>query len=78
MRVDHVLHVFRKDGIELLRDRRTLFVNVLLPLLLYPLIMLFLVQVTQLTRDSHAPPPRVALLGLPDRLDDLVLDPPRV
>ena len=43
---DHVWHVFKKDGLELLRDRRTLFVNVLLPVLLYPLMLLFLIPVS--------------------------------
>ena len=38
----HVWHLFRKDGTELLRDRRTLFVNIVLPVLLFPLVMLLL------------------------------------
>src|SRR5947209_15820125 len=29
----HVWHVFKKDGLEILRDRRTLFVNIILPVL---------------------------------------------
>jgi sodium transport system permease protein len=68
----HVLHVFRKDGLEILRDRRTLFVNVVLPALLYPFIALFMVQVVQLTQGQQVPPPRVALIDLPPRMAELL------
>lgn len=54
--------VFRKDGIELLRDRRTIFVNVALPVLLYPVLMLFALQVMQLTRLTEDNLPGVALV----------------
>jgi len=69
----HVLHVFRKDGIEILRDRRTLFVNVVLPAMLYPFIALFMVQVVQLTQAQQVAPPRVALIDLPTRLGELLM-----
>ncbi len=72
MNVRHVLHVFRKDGLEILRDRRTLFVNVVLPALLYPFIALFMVQVVQLTQAHQAPPPRIALIDLPQRVAELL------
>ena len=72
MNLRHVLHVFRKDGLEILRDRRTLFVNVVLPALLYPFIALFMVQVVQLTQAQQVPPPRVALIDLPARLGELL------
>jgi sodium transport system permease protein len=68
----HVLHVFRKDGLEILRDRRTLFVNVVLPALLYPFIALFMVQVIQLTQGQQVTPPRVALIDLPPRMAELL------
>jgi sodium transport system permease protein len=68
----HVLHVFRKDGLEILRDRRTLFVNVVLPVLLYPFIGLFMIQVVQLTQAQQQAPPRVALIDLPDRVGELL------
>ena len=54
--------VFRKDGIELLRDRRTIFVNVALPALLYPVLMLFALQVMQLTQLKEDNLPAVALV----------------
>ena len=73
---DHVWHVFKKDGLELLRDRRTLFVNVLLPVLLYPLMLLFLIQVWQLTRAQKTPAPRVAVVDVEPALVAFLKDPP--
>jgi len=72
MNFHHVWTVFRKDGQELLRDRRTLFVNVVLPVLLYPLMFMFLLQVWQLTAASKPPPPRVALIGTDGRIATLL------
>lgn len=73
---DHVLHVFKKDGLELLRDRRTLFVNVLLPVLLYPLMLLFLIQVWQLTRAQKTPAPRVVAVDVEPGLTGFLREPP--
>ncbi len=75
MNLRHVLHVFRKDGTEILRDRRTLFVNVVLPALLYPLIALFMLQVTQLTQNQVREAPRIALIDVPERAADLMTRP---
>ena len=72
MNLRHVLHVFRKDGLEILRDRRTLFVNVVLPALLYPLIGMFMIQVIQLTQAQQQAAPRVALIDLPARVGELL------
>ncbi len=55
--------VFRKDGLEVLRDRRTLFVNLFLPVLLYPLVLLFLLQVLQLTQAQVREKPRIGVIG---------------
>ena len=73
---DHVWHVFKKDGLELLRDRRTLFVNVLLPVLLYPLMLLFLIQVWQLTRAQQTPAPRVVVVDAEPALVEFMKNPP--
>ncbi len=62
MSLRHILHVFSKDGLEILRDRRTLFVNIVLPAMLYPFIALFMIEVLQITRTQHFEPPRLALL----------------
>lgn len=72
MNLHHVGLIFRKDAVEILRDRRTLFVNVVLPVLLYPLLALFMLQVTQLSRLTPREPAGVVALDLPDDvLDDL-------
>ena len=56
-----VRNVMAKDGRELLRDRRTLFVNVVLPVLLYPLLGLLFIQVHQIARFSDQ---QVAIVGI--------------
>lgn len=71
-----IFRIFAKDGLEVLRDRRTLFVNLVLPLLLYPVIMLFMVQVLQLTQATPGEPPRVALIGAPGALVRLLRETP--
>ncbi len=76
MRFHHLLHVFRKDSLEILRDRRTLFVNIVLPALLYPFIALFMLQVIQLTKAQQSDPPRVALIDIPLRFHELLIEPP--
>lgn len=70
-----IWRIFIKDGLEVLRDRRTLFVNLVLPLLLYPVIMLFMVQVLQLTQVSQGEPPRVALVNAPGALTRVLREP---
>ena len=60
----------RKDGLEVLRDRRTLFVNLFLPVLLYPLVLLFLLQVTQLSKAQVHEKARVGLVGVPAALEE--------
>jgi len=64
MNLRHVFHVFRKDAVELLRDRRTLFVNVLLPVLIYPLGALFFLQVHQLVEAQKKELPRIAVVDV--------------
>ncbi len=62
--------IFAKDGRELLRDRRALFVNLVLPMLLYPVLLLFAVQVAQVTQAQPRQRPRVGLVGAPSSLRD--------
>ncbi|MBA2480032.1 MAG: CPBP family intramembrane metalloprotease [Planctomycetes bacterium] len=64
----HVLHVFKKDGLEILRDRRTLFVNIVLPVLLYPLILLFMIQVLQLTQAQKVEQAGIVVVDAPDEI----------
>ncbi len=68
----HVLHVFKKDGLEILRDRRTLFVNIGLPLLLYPLFLLFAIQILQLTKTQKAETPAVLLVDTPPEVAEAI------
>jgi sodium transport system permease protein len=69
-----IWRIYRKDGLEVLRDRRTLFVNLILPLLLYPVIMLFMVQVLQLNQATPGEPARVAVVNPPGALMRLLRD----
>jgi len=62
--------IFRKDGRELLRDRRALFINLLLPMLLYPVLLLFAVQVAQVTQVQPRQRPQLGLVGAPSTLRD--------
>lgn len=74
MRARTVAHVFRKDGLELLRDRRTIFVNVVLPVLLYPVLALFALQVLQLTAPRPEDRPRIAAVDAPPALREVLAD----
>ena len=51
-----------KDARELLRDRRTLFVNLGLPVLLYPLLALLAMQLAPLTAPQRENVPSIAIL----------------
>lgn len=64
------LAIFRKDGRELLRDRRAIFVNLVLPMLLYPVLLLFALQVTQLTQLQPRDKPRVGVVSAPTGLHE--------
>ncbi|TVR12235.1 MAG: CPBP family intramembrane metalloprotease [Planctomycetota bacterium] len=63
-----VRHVFIKDGRELLRDRRTLFVNVGLPVLLYPILALLFIQIGQLAIDRPEDWTRIAVIDGDEQL----------
>lgn len=60
MNWQHVQLIFKREMIDQLRDRRTLFTITVLPLLLYPLLGMLLMQVAQFHRDNTV---RVAVLG---------------
>ncbi len=64
MRAAIILTIFRKEILETLRDRRTLFFSFLLPILLYPVLSLSLAKVQE-TRvaEQQAKVSRVALWG---------------
>lgn len=54
LRLDQVHTVYRKEVLEILRDRRTLILMIGVPVLLYPLITLVGVQVTALLQSKIA------------------------
>jgi sodium transport system permease protein len=56
----HVQLIFMREMVDQLRDRRTIFTITILPLLLYPLLGMLMMQVVQFHRES---PVRVAVLG---------------
>lgn len=70
-----ILAVFRKEVLDSLRDRRTLFMMVLLPILLYPLLFIFVTQIqsaglARLQQERS----RVSAKGsLPEGLESLLL-----
>jgi len=55
--------IFCREVRDQLRDRRTLFMIAVLPLVLYPLLGMSFLQISQFLRD-HAT--KVLLIGLPD------------
>jgi len=74
MRLRKVLAVFRKEVLDSLRDRRTLMMMVLLPIVLYPAMFILMTQLTSagLARLQQEPS-RVSVRGaLPGALDSLL------
>ncbi|TVR44445.1 MAG: CPBP family intramembrane metalloprotease [Planctomycetota bacterium] len=63
-----VAHIFRKEGLEILRDRRTLFVNVLLPILLYPVLAIMGIQLSQVAQPGPSDWMRLAIVDGDQRL----------
>ncbi|HAC90588.1 MAG TPA: hypothetical protein DCF63_08125 [Planctomycetaceae bacterium] len=60
MNWNHVHLIFKREMMDQLRDRRTLFTITVLPLLLYPLLGMLLMQVAQFHQDS---PVRITIVG---------------
>lgn len=56
----HVKLIFKREMIDQLRDRRTIFTITILPLLLYPLLGMLMMQVAQFHRES---PVKVLVIG---------------
>ena len=48
----HVQLIYKREMIDQLRDRRTIFTITILPLLLYPLLGMLMMQVAQFHRES--------------------------
>src|SRR5687768_4342901 len=67
MKLANVKLIFLREVRDQLRDRRTLFMIFVLPLLLYPLLGMSFFQVVQF---MHEHPARVQIIGL-EPIDDL-------
>ena len=52
MRSKMVKAIFKKEMIDILRDKKTLFMGIILPLILYPVLMLIMTQVMTMSMNS--------------------------
>lgn len=52
MRSKMVKSIFKKEIIDILRDKRTLFMGIILPLILYPVLMLIMTQIMSMSMSS--------------------------
>ena len=67
----NIILIFRREVLDQLRDRRTLFMVAVLPILLYPLLGIGMVQMTVLFTEQ---PRTVVILGAADLPDQPLLD----
>ena len=72
MQIKHIATVFRKDALELLRDKRTWFVNIVLPVLLYPVLAMIGIQVFQITQPGPEDLPSLGVYDAPMELRTLL------
>ena len=64
MRLHYVWIIVRKEFLEALRDRRTLFILIVLPILLYPLLVTLISRLQESQEaEQKAKASRVALWG---------------
>ena len=52
MRSKMIKSIFKKEMIDILRDKRTLFMGIILPLILYPVLMLIMTQIMTMSMKS--------------------------
>src|SRR6266496_892341 len=73
MNWNNVKLILLRELRDQLRDRRTLFMIAVLPLLMYPLLGMSIFQVSQFRQDQ---PTRISIVGLPElpELPELVKD----
>ncbi len=72
MQIKHIQSVFKKDALELMRDRRTWFVNIVLPVLLYPVLALVGIQVFQITQPGPEDLPQIGIINAPAEFKELL------
>lgn len=73
MQTKHIAAVFRKDAVELMRDRRTWFVNIVLPVLMYPVLAILGIQIFQVTQPGPESLPQLGIHNTPAELQELLL-----
>ena len=71
-RLQRIIAIAWKDTRELIRDRRTLFVNLLLPVMLYPMLAMLVIQVQQIAKPKKADVPAIALLPGSEIVDSYI------
>ncbi len=52
MRIKIVRTVFKKEMMDIIRDKKTLFMGIILPLLLYPIMMISMTQIMSITMNN--------------------------
>ena len=52
MRSKIVRTIFKKEIIDIIRDKKTLFMGIVLPLILYPLLMIIMTQIMTISMNS--------------------------
>ena len=81
MRLNKISSIFRKEVLDTLRDRRTLFTMIIIPLLLYPGLMLFVNSIaTRQQVKMEQKTVRIALLNVPhdSELRKVIQSEPRI
>ncbi|MBN2012454.1 CPBP family intramembrane metalloprotease [candidate division KSB1 bacterium] len=69
-----IISVYKKESLETLRDRRTLFVMIFVPLILYPLLFTVMSQVMTLSQANSLEQPSVVTIvpTVPAALDSMI------
>ena len=70
MNWQHVQLIFKREMSDQLRDRRTLFTITILPILLYPLLGMLMMQIAQFNREHSV---RIRVVGIENWPADLPL-----
>ena len=52
MRTKIVKQIFKKEILDILRDKKTIFMMIILPILLYPILMVGMTQVMMMSMNS--------------------------
>ncbi|QJA08333.1 CPBP family intramembrane metalloprotease [Romboutsia sp. CE17] len=79
MRIKMVKAIFKKEMIDILRDKKTLFMGIILPIILYPVLMIVMTQILSSSMNSisskdiniaFSKEPSSSLISIIDNYDD--------